>query len=197
MKFLFFFKYIIYNYSLIYICSSIKSIYKMFWIKIAYIRFQLTKRTIPCTLYLCTHRWKCIAWIFANNFQVNFRARSNPMHRNVYHACRSISFHEDYGFLNITDGIHVPCVHCTLPCIRKWYVHHSLTHRREWKIDETRARAYSSTFFFFFLLFFQTNFGESFGDKLRHTYYRLYVFISINNFTCKLFDETEMWFIYY
>lgn len=75
------------------------------------------------------------------------------MHRNVYHACRSISFHEDYGFLNITDGIHVPCVHCTLPCIRKWYVHHSLTHRREWKIDETRARAYSSTFFFFFLLF--------------------------------------------
>lgn len=154
MKFLFFFKYIIYNCSLIYICSSIKSIYKMFWIKIAYIRFQLTKRTIPCTLYLCTHRWKCIAWIFANNFQVNFRARSNPMHRNVYHACRSISFHEDYGFLNITDGIHVPCVHCTLPCIRKWYVHHSLTHRREWKIDETRARAYSSTFFFFFLLLF-------------------------------------------
>lgn len=98
------------------------------------------------------------------------------MHGNVYHACRSISFHEDYGFLNITDGIHVPCVHCTLPCIRKWYVHHSLTHRREWKIDETRARPYSSTFFFFF--FFETNFNE---PRLRRAYYfvRLYVFISI------------------
>lgn len=75
------------------------------------------------------------------------------MHRNVYHACRSISFHEDYGFLNITDGIHVPCVHCTLPCIRKWYVHRSLTHRREWKIDETRHERepiLRYSFFFFF-----------------------------------------------
>lgn len=103
------------------------------------------------------------------------------MHGNVYHACRSISFHEDYGFLNITDGIHVPSVHCTLPCIRKWYVHHSLTHRREWKIDETRARPYSSTFFFFFFFFLkQTLTNLDYAERIISyvcTYlFRFYVF---------------------
>lgn len=94
------------------------------------------------------------------------------MHRNVYHACRSISFHEDYGFLNITDGIHVPCVHCTLPCIRKWYVHHSLTHRREWKIDET--------LFFDILFFFFSSFLKQTLAKRIISF--ICIYFSINNF---------------
>lgn len=111
------------------------------------------------------------------------------MHRNVYHACRSISFHEDYGFLNITDGIHVPCVHCTLPCIRKWYVHRSLTHRREWKIDETRHEREPILRYSFFFFFFSPS-------KLRRTsnltnVIVCIVFISINNFTCKIIRRDE------
>lgn len=110
------------------------------------------------------------------------------MHRNVYHACRSISFHEDYGFLNITDGIHVPCVHCTLPCIRKWYVHRSLTHRREWKIDETRHEREPILRYSFFFFFFPKQTSTSLESDKR---YRLYVFISINNFTCKIIGRDE------
>lgn len=169
MKFLFSFFQIHYSQLLV---DSYKSIYKTFWIKIAYT--PLTHKTIPSILYLCTRRWKCIAWIFANNFQVNFRARSNPMHRNVYHACRSISFHEDYGFLNITDGIHVPCVHCTLPCIRKWYVHRSLTHRREWKIDETRHEREPILRYSFFFFFFPKQTSTSLESDKRYRLYCIY-----------------------
>lgn len=110
------------------------------------------------------------------------------MHRNVYHACRSISFHEDYGFLNITDGIHVPCVHCTLPCIRKWYVHRSLTHRREWKIDETRHEREPILRYSFFFFFPQANFDE---PRIWQTLsFVLYLFRS-TILRVKLFDETR------
>lgn len=70
------------------------------------------------------------------------------MHGNMYHACRSISFHEDYGFLNLSQRTHVQCVHYMVPCIRKWYVHHCsfLTHRREWIISEIRGNLFSVNF---------------------------------------------------
>lgn len=101
-----------------------------------------------CIFVYVSRRWKCVAWIFASNFRVNFRARSNPMHGNMYHACRSISFHEDYGFLNLSERTHVQCVYYMVPCIRKWYVHHCsfLTHRREWIISEIRANLFSVNF---------------------------------------------------
>lgn len=101
-----------------------------------------------CIFVYVSRRWKCVAWIFASNFRVNFRARSNPMHGNMYHACRSISFHEDYGFLNLSQRTHVQCVHYMVPCIRKWYVHHCsfLTHRREWIISEIRGNLFSVNF---------------------------------------------------
>lgn len=80
-----------------------------------------------CYMFVYVFRcWQYAAWIFAGNFRVNFRARSNPVHRNVYHACRSISFRKDYGFLNLMKRMHVPCVQYTFPCICKWYVHRCL-----------------------------------------------------------------------